>query len=316
MFRTDNLDTRDRAIIRVFLLTLGFNLLVAGSKIVVGLLSGRLTIVADGLHSLFDGASNCLGIMAILFAAQPPDDDHPYGHRKFENIAAMAIGGGIVLISWEILRGIVGAVRTNLSEAPPEPTTPSHTLLFTCILLAAIAVNIAVAVYQYKAGGKLDSSLLKSDARHTFSDCFVTLLSLGSLLLGWVGWWVDPLLALVVLFFLIGAAWSILKENLPAFTDKVQLDPREVERVALSVDGVMGAERIRSHGTPRDIHLDLTIRICGEQSAREAEEMERLLKRKLRETFPGITLIGVHHTTLISSTPPPTPDAPPPGRGG
>ncbi|MCC5877668.1 MAG: cation transporter [Candidatus Sumerlaeia bacterium] len=300
---TENLDTRDRAVIRVFLITLVFNWAVAGAKIIVGILTGRLTIVADGLHSLFDGASNCLGIMAIFVAAKPPDEDHPYGHRKFENIAAMAIGGGIVLICWEILRGIVAAIRANLNGEAPEPKETSHVVLFATILVLAIVVNLAVSLYQYRRGVKHQSTLLKADARHTFSDCFVTLLSLGSLLLGGMAWWVDPFLALVVLVFLIMAAWSILRENLPAFTDRVQLDPGDVERVALSIDGVLGAEGIRSHGTPRDIHVDLTIRICGSQSAREAEEMEHLLKKKLRQSFPGITLIGVHHTTVIGATP-------------
>lgn len=294
----ENLDQRDRRSIRVFLIVLVFNWLVALAKIVTGLLTGRLTIVADGLHSLFDGAGNCLGIMAILFAAKPPDDEHPYGHRKYENLAAMAIGGGIVLIGWEILRGILASIQAHLAGVTPDPVVPPGGLaLYTGILLAAIAVNIVVARYQFRWGERLDSTLLKADSRHTLTDCVVTLLSLGSLLLGSLAWWIDPLLAAGVLGFLVYAAWGILRENLPAFTDRAQLDPDAVDKVALSVDGVLGTDGIRSHGTPRDIHVDLTIYIAGEQSARDAEEMERRLKRRLREAFPGITLIGVHHKT-------------------
>ena len=298
---SSNLDGRDRSIIRVFLIVLVFNWLVAFAKIAVGVMSGRLTILADGLHSLFDGASNCIGILAILVAATPADADHPYGHRKCENLAAMAIGGGIVLIAWEILRGITGAVRLHLSGEVPPPAPVEGVGLFTGVLLGAIVVNFVVARYQFLRGVRLESPLLKADARHTLTDCVVTLLSLGSLLLGSFRWWVDPFLALGVLGFLLMAAWAILRENLPAFTDSAQLDPGDVEQVALSIDGIMGAGRIRSHGTPRDIHLDLTIQINGDQTARDAEEMEQLLKRRLRETFPGITLIGVHHKTM---TPP------------
>jgi divalent metal cation (Fe/Co/Zn/Cd) transporter len=79
------LPARDKAVVRVFAITLVLNLLVAGAKIVVGLLTGRITIIADGLHSLLDGANNILGIAAIIISARPPDDSHPYGHRKFEN---------------------------------------------------------------------------------------------------------------------------------------------------------------------------------------------------------------------------------------
>lgn len=293
-----NLDERDRRSIRVFLIVLVFNWLVALAKILTGLLTGRLTIVADGLHSLFDGAGNCLGIMAILFAAKPPDDEHPYGHRKYENLAAMALGGGIVLIGWEILRGIVGSIRSHLAGVSPEPATvPGGIAIYAAVLIAAIVINLLVARYQFSWGRKLDSPLLTADSRHTLTDCLVTLLSLASLLLSPLAWWIDPLLALGVLVFLVHAAWAILRENLSAFTDRAQLDPRAVDEVALSVDGVLGTDGIRSHGTPRDIHVDLTIYIAGGQSARDAEEMERRLKRRLREAFPGITLIGVHHRT-------------------
>lgn len=297
-----NLGPRDRAVVRVFLITLALNLLVAGCKITIGLLSGRITIVADGLHGLLDSANNVLGIAAIGIAAKPPDDDHPYGHRKFENVAALAIGGMIVLIAWEILDNILRTLwRIGVKgEAPPEATPFDP--LFAAILVASVGVNLAVAAYEKRRGQALQSSLLVADAGHTSSDAVATVLSLLSLLLAPLGWWVDPLLAVGVLVFLARAATGIIRENLPAFTDQVHLDPAEVRRASLEVDGILDALDIRSHGTAGDVHLDLVIVIRGDQSAARAEQLEEDLRSHLRAAFPGLTLVSVHHRTRDSGS--------------
>ena len=82
---------------QVLSFTLILNLLVAVGKIVVGLMSGALAITADGVHSLTDGAGNIAGLVAIRIADRPPDDNHPYGHRKFETLSALLIGGLLLL---------------------------------------------------------------------------------------------------------------------------------------------------------------------------------------------------------------------------
>jgi len=74
---------------QVLLITLVLNLLVAFSKIGIGTLTGALAILADGFHSLVDGSSNVVALVANRLAARPPDADHPYGHRRYETVAAM-----------------------------------------------------------------------------------------------------------------------------------------------------------------------------------------------------------------------------------
>ena len=84
---------RDISIRRTLLGVLGLNLLVAVAKLVVGSLIASISMVADGFHSLTDSASNVVGLIGISASARPPDEDHPYGHRKFETLAALIIGG-------------------------------------------------------------------------------------------------------------------------------------------------------------------------------------------------------------------------------
>src|SRR5215475_1663894 len=80
------------------------NFAVATAKIVVGLLSGALSMVADGFHSVMDASSNIVGIAGTGLASRPPDETHPYGHRRFETIATLSIGGLLLVAAWEILK--------------------------------------------------------------------------------------------------------------------------------------------------------------------------------------------------------------------
>jgi len=294
------LPNRDQRVVRALGVVLVLNWAVALGKLVLGVATGRVTIVADGLHSVLDGANNVLGIATIRIAAQPPDDDHPYGHRKFESLAALLIGGLIALVAWEVLDNVARTIwRRSTASAADLASTPSRSaendLLFAGILLVSIAANWLVARYELAKGRELESPLLAADAGHTRSDCAVTGLSVASLLLGHHGWWVDPLLALGVLLFLGRASWQIIADNLPALTDRAHLDPELVREVAERVDGVLGAHGIRSHGVASDIHLDLSLRIDGDVTALEAEAIEKRARAALREAFPGLTLIGIHH---------------------
>lgn len=289
------LSSRDRVVVRVFGITLVLNLLVSGTKVAIGLLTGRITIVADGLHSLMDGANNLLGMAAIVLAAQPPDENHPYGHRKFENIAAVAIGGMIFLIAWEVLDNIARTIWGRWANGWQTPEMPEWDATSLTLLIATVGVNLFVALWQNARGRALHSPLLQADARHTGSDIAVTLLSVCSLVLAPLAWWVDPLLALAVFVFLARAGWGILAQNLPAFTDEAALDPIRVRDLALGVEGVRETANIRSHGMGNDIHLDMVISVDRHLRAAEVEVIEEHLKAALRAQFPGLTLIGIHH---------------------
>jgi cation diffusion facilitator family transporter len=298
-----NLSKRDYAVLKVLWRVLFLNWAVAMVKIIIGIITGRLTILADGLHSILDGANNIIGILAINVAAKPPDSEHPYGHRKFENVAAMLIGGLIVLIAWELGSGIIHAVWEHLKGNEIEVV--KQTMIdwgFAVILLLSIGVNFGVSLYEYRKGEKLNSVLLKADAGHTRSDMFVTALSLASLILGGRVWWVDPLLALGVMVFLARTAWGIIADNLNAFTDRARLEPDDVINVLDQVDGVIESGQIRSHVPENDIHLDLTIKIDRNLTAEEAELIEHAVRLALFDKFPGLTFIAVHHTTQKNKT--------------
>ena len=101
------LSSRQTAIQRVLWITLVLNIAVAAAKVVVGLITRSLSMTADGFHSCLDSLTNVIGLVGSHFAANPPDADHPYGHRRFETLTSLVIGGFLFLTAWEISKSSV-----------------------------------------------------------------------------------------------------------------------------------------------------------------------------------------------------------------
>src|SRR5207247_6595495 len=98
------LPARSAAVVRVLVQVLFLNLAVAVAKIAFGYATGAISILSDGFHSLTDAASNVVGLIGVRAAGQPPDDDHPYGHRKYETVAAAAVTAVLLLVVIAVLR--------------------------------------------------------------------------------------------------------------------------------------------------------------------------------------------------------------------
>ena len=111
--------TRDRyaAVARVLLRVLFLNLAVAIAKIAFGYASGAISILSDGFHSLTDAASNVVGLVGVRAAGQPPDEDHPYGHRKYETVAAAAVTVFLLLVVVEVLRNAFNHLTGRIAAA-------------------------------------------------------------------------------------------------------------------------------------------------------------------------------------------------------
>ena len=119
--------SRFSSVSRVLLQVFFLNLAVAIAKIAFGYASGAISILSDGFHSLTDAASNLVGLVGVRAAQRPPDEDHPYGHRKFETVAAAGVTVGLLLVVLEILRNAFNHLTGR--SAPPEISSgglPDH----------------------------------------------------------------------------------------------------------------------------------------------------------------------------------------------
>jgi cation diffusion facilitator family transporter len=234
---------------QVLLLTLGLNLVVMLIKVVVGTITGSLSLLADALHSVTDSANNILGLVTNHFASPEPDREHPYGHQKFDALGALGVAVFLGIACFEILSG---AVERLFKEGKPVEVSPKE----LWILLIVLGINIFVAYYERAAGERYGSAVLVADAKHTMSDVWITIMVIGGLIGIWQGevWnlpqlqYLDVILAFPVALLVFKSGWTVLKENLPWLVDQMVIDPETIREIVMSVPGVINCHDIASRG--------------------------------------------------------------------
>ena len=278
---------RDRSVIRVLIYVLLLNVLVAVLKLVFGYLAGAVSMLADGLHSLLDGTSNIVGLVGIGIARKAPDDDHPYGHRKFEALAALGISMFLFITSWEVLREVVARVH---GEHHVEPRLETFV-----VMGITLVINVFVTRYERREGQRLRSAILIADSRHTQSDVFVSIGVVVSLVAALLDFAVlDIVTALVIVVFIAYSGFTIVASAFSVLSDSQVVEPDEVIRLATSVEGVLQAHRVRSRGLPDDIHVDLHIHVSPSMTTARAHDLAHEVADRIEDHVPGVTDVVVH----------------------
>jgi cation diffusion facilitator family transporter len=265
---------------RVFVGLLVANLAVVGVKLAVGIKSGSLAVLGGAVDSCVDALNNVLALIIVRVAAKEPDEDHPYGHGKFETLGALAIVGFLSITCFELVREAVnhlvsGSHRVDVSDSQ------------LALLVLTLGVNVLITWYEHRRGTELGSELLVADAAHTRADVFITVGVLVSILLtrqGW--WWIDSAVAIVVALVIVFVAYRILERTVPVLVDQRAIPTRDIQETAQAVPGVKGAYGIRSRG-PSDLrYAEVTIAVdrhADVESAHAiADQVEERLKRDLQ----------------------------------
>jgi cation diffusion facilitator family transporter len=263
------------------------NVAVVAAKLLIGLRTGSLAVFGDAMHSSVDSINNLLALVVISVAARGPDEEHPYGHQKFETLGALAIVGFLSVTGFELVKG---AVQKLITGAPPLHVSGVQ----ITILVGTLLVNVAVATYESHKGRQLDSEILLADATHTKADVFVTLGVLAGVSLSLAGFgWADPIVALAVAVVIIVLAWGILARSVPVLVDKHAIPAEELRLSAEAIDGVRSAYSIRSRGSRYHYFAELTIAVDCDVSVEVAHRAADAVEAQLRSQF-GFYEITVH----------------------
>ncbi len=278
---------RNRKVRRVLAGILVANWAVACAKLVFGLLNQSASVTADGLHSFIDGSSNILGLVAMTAAARPADEDHPYGHGKFEAIASLGIGAMIGIGMLELGRM---ALDSLMHDKHPQVTP-----IMAGVMAATLVVNLAVTRVERYFGQQLKSTLLLADAQHTLSDVFVTLAVLVSLGLVWLGYpRADGVVALLVMVFVAYVAYGIVRQAVGILSDTVRLDAAQVGQLTMGVPGVLSCRDVRSRGMEDSVYVDLKIEVDPQLTTAQAHEVADQVEQRLQASFPQVVDVVVH----------------------
>ncbi len=271
---------------KVLWIILLLNIAVLILKIFAGIATKSLSILGDAAHSGSDALNNIVGLAVLRVAHEPPDKKHPYGHGKFETLAAFAIVIFLIIACVEIVQGAIGRLIH-----PVE--LPLFRKEIVWLLILTLIINFFVWNYEKIQGKKLNNNLLIADASHTGSDVLITISVLASqILIAQKMFWVDSILALAIAFFIAKAAYEIIKSTVPILVDEAWLDPKLVSKSALSVSDVTDCYDIYSRRGPYSAFVECKIKVRP-KDLYGAHKVADKVEEKLKQDF-GNCKITVH----------------------
>ena len=273
---------------KVLWLILFANLFVAVLKILIGNKINSTAMTADGFHSLTDGTSNIIGLIGIGFALRPKDNDHPYGHKKFETLAGLGIAIMLFFVSFNILK--------EAGSKFFHPVAPNVNIESIIVLIITLIINIFVSSYEYQKGKTLNSDILVADSMHTRSDIFVSLgvlITLLGLKLG-LPPILDPIVSLIVAGFILFAGYEIFKSTSSVLVDASVVDNSIIQNILLNFPEVKNIHKIRSRGREDDIFIDLHIMINENITVKQSHELVHKIENKIKNEINKDVEVIIH----------------------
>lgn len=281
-------DTRSPRVRRTLLIVLVLNAVVAFIKLGVGLRTGSLTVLGAALESGLDMLNNVIGVALVGVAGRGPDEDHPYGHDKFETLGALAIVGFLSISCFELLKSGIGAL---MSQRAPHRVDSTD----IAVMVATLVINGFVVWYERRRGRELNSAFLMADAAHTGSDILVTLMALASLAFaGAAGHWLDGALAIAVAAIIAWSGFQILRQSIPILVDQRAVDAERLRGLLLGVRNIHEVRGVRSRSTASgQLFAEVTIAVPGTTPVDEAHRLADAVEEAIDREF-GASQVTVH----------------------
>jgi cation diffusion facilitator family transporter len=227
-------------------------------------------------------------MVGVQAAGRPPDEDHPYGHRKYETVAAAAVTLFLVLIVLEVLRNAFNHLtgRTAASEISP---------IGFVIMAVTVGVNLVVIGYETREAERLGSELLLADATQTRGDVWTSLTVIAALAGAKLGLPIlDPLAAIVVAGFIGYAGFQIASATTKILSDRVVISEADIEDVVMSVPGVIGCHQIRTRGSIDHVFLDMHVWLAPDMPLKDAHHLAHRVQDTIRARYPQIVDAIIH----------------------
>jgi cation diffusion facilitator family transporter len=284
----DDRASRQPAVRRALTVVLCLNLVIVAAKLSVGLGTRSLTVLGAALESGLDLLNLVIGMTLVSVASRAPDEEHPYGHDKFESLGTLAIVGFLSISCFELLRSALSQLANR--GGPFRPTTAE-----LGVLVGTAVMNVLVVWYERRRGKELDSAFLLADAKHTSSDFYVTLLAIGSLLLARLGrGGLDAPLAIVVALLIARNGYAILKGSVPVLVDERAVDASEIRQLVAAVPHVSDVRSVRSRATASGLlFAEVIIGVDASTSVADAHAIADAVEDQIRRAL-GAAEVTVH----------------------
>ena len=235
-------------------------------------------------------------LVFVKLGSKPQDEDHDYGHGKYETLATAIIGLSLLVVGLMICYS--GVVKTYQAICGVQLQQPGVVALVAAI--ASIALKEWAYQFTVRVGRKYHSEAVVANAWHHRSDALSsvgTMVGIGGAILLGERWAVlDPLAAIVVSAFIIKAAWALVMQSVKELTDASlpEAEENEIVRIANEEEGVREVHNLRTRHIGNNIAVEMHIRMSGSLSLYEAHEHATDIERRLRTHFGEGTIVNIH----------------------
>ena len=240
--KTDDPDVRSAYGTFASIVCIVCNVVLCAAKGAIGFLAGSIAIVADSLNNLSDASSNIISLLGFKLANRPADENHPYGHGRFEYLSGLAVALLIVLIGFELLKSSIGKILA------PEPI--DFSIAIVVVLALSIAVKLWMAVFNKNIGQRIDSTTLMATAADSRNDVIATAAVLAAALVShYTGLDLDGWAGLAVGAFIVYSGIDLMRDTVDPLLGKAP-EPAFVKHIhdkVMSYPGVLGTHDLMVH---------------------------------------------------------------------
>lgn len=268
------------------------NVFLSAIKLAGGILGRSAALVADGFHSLSDVLSSLIILVGLHIAAQPADDEHPYGHGKAEAIAGKLVSLLLMALAVTMAWNSISSLRGE----PPAPPAP----FALGIIIVSIAVKEGLFQYKIRLATRIGSTALMADAWHHRSDAVSSVVALAGValtLLGGPAWHVmDHVAALGIAVIIFWVGVKVFREASSELLDGVIHGPKvkAIVASARAVDGVSGTEKVFVRKSGLDQYVDIHVEVDPDMSVREAHRIASRVRDRVCADHDAVKGVMVH----------------------
>ena len=274
------------------------NLILAALKLVAGILSFSIAIIADALNNFSDAGSSIISFVSFKIAAKPADKEHPFGHARIEYVSSMIVSFLILLVGFELMTSSISGLFDG------EGSNLEVTFITYIILSVSILLKLWLGLFYRKIAKKIDSSVVAAAAADSFSDCASTSAVLvSSIIIGITGWWfIDSIVGLAVAVMIIIAGIKILNETKNTLLGEAPIK-EVVESIKSTVEKypeVVGIHDMLVHNYgPKTYIVSFHAEVDGSQDIYELHDAIDNIEREINEDLR--ILCTIHMDPIVTN---------------
>lgn len=287
---------REKRATRVTLYGAAINIILVIFKLIAGVVGQSAAMIADGIHSLSDLLTDAVVIIFMKLSSRPQDEDHDYGHGKYETLATAIIGMALFVVGLGICYGGVVKIWTALQGG--QLGQPGWIALVAALL--SIALKEWCFQFTMHTGRAIESETVMANAWHHRSDALSsvgTAIGIGGAIALGPSWAVlDPIAAVIVSVLIVITAWKLMANALGELLERSlpEAMEKDIEHTVIEDPRLSDIHHLRTRRIGSHIAIDMHVRLPGSLTLAEAHNIVSSAEKRLRDRFGKGTFISIH----------------------